>query len=84
MEFILICGFVVVVIFLEKFLIYLKNLDKNLRILITDILIFGNTATYEKKLEYMKRSKKGEAEYIYLMNLLEDYNREANRILLEK
>lgn len=83
MELILIVGFIVVGIFLEQFLRYLKNIDRNLLILNNNILLFGNASTYEKRLEYLKRSTKGEQQYVELVHLLESFDKESERLLNE-
>lgn len=80
MELILIVGFVVVGIFLDKLVRYLRNIDRNLKILINNTLLFGNASTYEKRLEYLKRSQKGEQQYVELMNLLESFDKESERL----
>lgn len=83
MEIILIVGFVVVGIYLGQLLGYLKNIDRNLQILNNNTILFGNTATYEKRLEYMKKSAKGEQEYVELMNVLNRLDRESERLVSE-
>lgn len=80
MELILIIGFVVVGLLLGKLLQYIKNIDRNLRIIVSNQIVFGNLATFEKREGLLKKMEKGEQKYVNLMNWLDRVDEEAQSV----